>query len=686
MNRLARETSPYLLQHQDNPVDWFPWGEDAFEKARAEDKPILLSIGYSTCHWCHVMAHESFENDTVAALMNAHFVNVKVDREERPDVDAVYMAAVQATTGSGGWPMTVFLDHEGRPFYAGTYFPPRDAHGLPGFPRVLSSVADAWQERRDDLRQNAELLAEHLRNSETREEGGELPADFLTRGVENVRRVFDARFGGFGGAPKFPAPTTLAFLLTQSDGRDMALATLEKMAAGGIYDQLGGGFHRYSVDERWLVPHFEKMLYDNAQLARVYLSAYQLSGNAEFARVARETLAYLEREMLSPEGGFYSAQDADSEGIEGKFFVWTPQELRDVLGDDADLAARFWGVTESGNFMDPHHPEFGRRSVLSVVATPEELAREFKLDEAEVEARLAAARQKLWKAREPRVHPGTDTKILASWNGLALSAFAEAARVLRDGHALNEHYLDIAQRNADFVRENLRDADGGLLHSFKDGQAKVRGLLEDHALYALGLIDLYRAGGHMPYLTWARELWEVVHLEFWDDSGGGFWSTSEKAERLLTRRKDAFDSAVISDNAAAALLGAWMGRYFGEEGGEELATRTVRTFAADILAAPSGFGGLWQAAALLKSPHVEIALLGTREQRAPLEAALAQHFLPFAVIAPGERGEGLPVLEGRGGEGVAYVCHNFACDLPARDVRTLAGQLQRLESALADGF
>ncbi|AFZ65716.1 thioredoxin domain-containing protein [Deinococcus peraridilitoris] len=676
MNRLSHETSPYLLQHQDNPVDWFPWGPEAFQKALNENKPILLSIGYSTCHWCHVMAHESFEDETVAGFMNTHFVNIKVDREERPDVDAVYMSAVQATTGSGGWPMTVFLDAQGRPFYAGTYFPPRDAHGMPSFSRVLAGVAQAWNGRRQDLMQNAETLTQHLQSAGRREGSEALPADFTARGLAQVRKLFDARHGGFGSAPKFPAPTTLAYLLTQPQARDISLTTLQKMAAGGLYDQLGGGFHRYSVDERWLVPHFEKMLYDNAQLARVYLQAYQLTGEASFTQFARETLEYLEREMLSPEGGFYSAQDADSEGIEGKFFVWTPQELQAILGDDAALAARFWGVTAEGNFMDPHHPDFGRRSVLSVVASPTELAEQFGLSEPDVRRRLEAARRRLWEERELRVHPGTDTKVLTSWNGLALGAFALAARVLRE-----ERFLDVARRNADFVRSHLRSEDATLRHSYKDGQARVQGLLEDHALYALGLIELYQASGHLPHLEWARELWNVVATEFWDQEGGAFWSTSARAETLITRQKDAFDSAVMSDNAAAALLGLWMGRYYGDPRGEELATRTIGTFAADMLAAPSGFGGLWQAHALLTAPHVEVAVLGSSQARAPFEAELARHFLPFAALAPSEAGSGLPVLEGRSGEGVAYVCRNFACDLPARDTATLGQQLNALTQA-----
>ncbi|MPY65505.1 thioredoxin domain-containing protein [Deinococcus sp. SDU3-2] len=676
MNRLAQETSPYLLQHADNPVDWWPWSPEAFEEARRRDVPVLLSIGYSTCHWCHVMAHESFEDEATARQMNAGFVNIKVDREERPDVDRVYMTATQLMTGQGGWPMTVFLTPGGEPFYAGTYFPPEDRYGMPGFRRLLATVARAWQEDRDKLLGNAEALTGHIREaSRPRGTADDLPADFLTRAVENLRRVYDADRGGFGSAPKFPGTTTLDFLLTRADGRDMALHTLRRMGAGGIYDQLGGGFHRYSVDAEWLVPHFEKMLYDNAQLTRTLLRAAQYTGDDTFARLARETLAYLEREMLAPEGGFYSAQDADTQGVEGLTFTWTPDEIREVLGDgpDADLVLRVYGVTEKGNFLDPHRPEYGSRNVLHVPTPPEALARDLGEDVPALLERLDTARMHLFEARQRRPQPGTDTKVLTSWNGLALAAFADAGRILGEAH-----YLEVARRNADFVREQMRLPDGTLRHTYKDGVARVEGLLEDHALYALGLVALYQAGGDLAHLEWARELWEVVQGDFWDEEAGLFRSTGGNAETLLTRQAEAFDAAVLSDNAAAALLGLWMGRYFGDEEAERLARRTVQTYAADMLAAPHGMGGLWQAAAFLQAPHVDVALIGTPAERAALERVLARFPLPFAALAPAEQGEGLSVLEGRPGGGTAYVCVGHACDLPTKDPEVLAGQLERL--------
>lgn len=675
-NRLAQESSPYLLQHAHNPVDWWPWGEAAFAEARRRDVPVLLSIGYSTCHWCHVMAHESFEDPDTAALMNANFVNIKVDREERPDVDGIYMTATQLMTGQGGWPMTVFLTPGGQPFYAGTYFPPEDRYGMPGFRRLLASVAHAWREDRDKLTGNAQALSEHVREaSRPRPAAGDLPEDLLRRGVENLRRVYDADLGGFGRAPKFPAPTTLDFLLTQPGGRDMALHTLRMMGRGGIYDQLGGGFHRYSVDERWLVPHFEKMLYDNAQLTRTLLRASQYTGDESFTRLARETLGYLEREMLSPQGGFYSAQDADTQGVEGLTFTWTPQEIREVMGGpDADLVLRVYGVTEGGNFEDPHRPDAGRRSVLHIPTPPADLARDLGESAEALTARLDTARARLLAARERRPQPGTDDKVLTSWNGLALAAFADAGRILGEGH-----WLDIARRNAAFVREHLRLPDGTLRHTFKDGAARVEGLLEDHALYGLGLIALYQAGGDLTHLEWARELWEVVRRDFWDEEAGLFRSTGGRAETLLTRQAQGFDSAVLSDNAAAALLGLWMNRYFGDEEGERLARAAIRTYQTDMLAAAGGFGGLWQAAAFLAAPHVEVALIGTPGERAPLERVVARFPLPFTALAPAEEGGNLAVLEDRPGGGTAYVCVGRACDLPTREPEVLAGQLARLE-------
>lgn len=679
-NRLAAESSPYLRQHAENPVDWWPWGAEAFAEAQRRGVPVLLSVGYSTCHWCHVMAHESFEDEQTAALMNANFVNVKVDREERPDVDAVYMAATQALTGQGGWPMTVFLTPDAEPFYAGTYFPPQDGHGLPSFRRVLASLTEVWTNRREQALGNAKALTEHIREaSAPRPSSGPLPEDALARAVGNLWRVYDDHLGGFGRAPKFPAPTTLDFLLTQPEGRDMALHTLTKMSEGGIYDQLGGGFHRYSVDAQWLVPHFEKMLYDNAQLVRTLLHAFQLTGREDYAQTARETLEYLEREMLSPQGGFYSAQDADTHtergGVEGLTFTWTPNEIREVLeaaglGTDTDLVLRAYGVTDAGNFADPHQPSYGSRNVLHLPTPLRALSRDLG---PEVAARLAAAKTVLFAARRTRAQPHTDDKVLTSWNGLALAAFADAGRILGE-----PHYLELARQNADFVRRELRRPDGTLLHTFKDGQAKVTGLLEDHALYGLGLVALFQAGGDLTHLHWARELWEIVRRDYWDDAAGVFYATGGEAETLLTRQAQGFDSAVISDNAAAALLGLWMNRYFADPEAEKIAGRVVESFAGDMLTAAGGFGGLWQAAAFWQAPHTEIAIIGTPPERAPLERVVAEQFLPFTALTPAEEGGTLPVLEGRSGGGQAYVCVQMTCGLPTKDAQMLKEQLKAL--------
>lgn len=680
MNRLAQESSPYLRQHASNPVDWYPWGQEAFAAAQQAQKPIFLSVGYSTCHWCHVMAHESFENEAVAAYLNEHFVSIKVDREERPDVDALYMSAVQAMTGQGGWPMSVFLTPEGEPFYAGTYFPPQDMQGRPSFMRLLHTLVMGWAERRDQVRLNASILSDYLREGDLPAPSAELPAP--QRATENLQRLFDPRYGGFGQAPKFPAPTALGFLLTQPQGRAMALHTLRQMALGGIHDQLGGGFHRYSVDERWLVPHFEKMLYDNAQLARVYLQAYQLTQDPFYLDVARRTLAYLEREMLSPEGGFYSAQDADQGGIEGQYFVWTPQEVAALLGDDAPLACAYWDIDEYGNFADPHHPEFGRRSVLSVLRSVPELAAQFGFSEQDVQAKLDAARATLFTARATRPQPALDDKILTSWNGLALHAFADMARLTGEAH-----YLEVAQRNAAFMLSRVEGAEGGLYHLATAQGGKVAGLLEDQALYALGLLALYQAGGDLAHLSKARQLWQGIAAHYWDEEKGLFYSTSTHAELLLTRQAQAFDSAVLSDNAAAALLGLWMSRYFAAEAlGEQCVRRVLHTYAAQMLSAPSGFGGLWQVAAFLAAPQQELAIVGEKTARQPLEREAARHFLPFTVlsyVAPQPDSPALPdVLQGRGEaaptQALAYVCVHQSCQLPVSTPEDLSAQLKPL--------
>ena len=688
-NSLAGETSPYLLQHADNPVDWYPWGEEAFAKARAEDKPILLSVGYSTCHWCHVMAHESFESHEIASVMNAHFVNIKVDREERPDIDGVYMTAVQALTGQGGWPMTVFLTPDRKPFFAGTYFPPADAHGRPGFPRLLETINATWNERREDIVNSAESISDQLAEAAARA-APEEPFDAVVAdsAVQAMLRSADDVWGGFGTAPKFPAPANLEFLLGRaaraSDPehariRAMLERTLWGMASGGVYDQIGGGFARYSVDVQWLVPHFEKMLYDNAALARVYLHAWQLFGDPEHERVVRETLTYLEREMLHDEGGFYSAQDADSEGIEGKFFLWTVEQLSGLLGEDAGAFGQVFGVTRDGNFYDPHNPELLGRNVLSRRTDPVPGAA--GLDAEAFAERIDGWRQTLFEERAKRIPPQTDDKVLTSWNGLALAAFAEAARVLGD-----PHLRDITERNARFVRERMW-SDGILLHTYKDGVARIEGMLEDYAYYGLGLVELYRLTGEREHLDWANTLVDVIVERFHDDENGGFFETADGAEELLFRQKPRFDQATPSAGASTALLALTLQRYGLRTDGEAIAREVVGGVQALILDAATGFGATLQVIDLLASPPRELAIVGEPQARAPFERAAAARFLPGLALAPAAAPNGLPVLEGReapAGGATAWLCENMACQLPAGAPEELSAQINEAFPPIPD--
>ena len=672
-NRLAGETSPYLLQHADNPVDWYPWGDEAFARARAEDKPVLLSVGYSTCHWCHVMAHESFESHEIAELMNERFVNVKVDREERPDIDGVYMLAVQALTGQGGWPMTVFLTPDREPFFAGTYFPPGDAHGRPGFPRLLEAIGASWAERRDEVVQSAAEISARLARAVARDAGGApFDAGLADGAVDAMLAAADDLWGGFGGAPKFPSPANLEFLLARAarpdEPRRAAIRaflerTLWAMASGGMYDQLGGGFARYSVDAQWLVPHFEKMLYDNAQLARVYLHAFQLFGDAAHERVARETLAWLEREMLGADGGFYSALDADSEGVEGRFFLWTVEQVEAVLGDEAEAGARVFGVTPDGNFFDPHHPELLGRNVLSRRAEPLPGALDGRVDE---------WRAKLLEARARRVPPATDDKALASWNGLALAAVAEAARVLGDARL-----RAIAEGNARFVRERLW-SDGALLHTRREGAAHVPGMLEDYAYYGLGLVELYRLTGARAHLDWAGELLDAIVARFRDAEHGGFFETAAESEQLLFRQKPQFDQATPSGGAAAAQLALALHRHGLRADGADIAREAIAGAQARIPDAPTGFGATLQAMDLLAAPPRELAIVGPSDARAPFEREAARRFTPGLALAPADAPDGQPLLEGReppAAGAAAWLCENMVCQLPAATPAQLARQL-----------
>jgi uncharacterized protein YyaL (SSP411 family) len=645
-NRLAHETSPYLLQHKDNPVDWYPWGEEALARARAEDRPILLSIGYSACHWCHVMERESFEDENTARLMNELFVCVKLDREERPDLDSIYMEACQAMTGSGGWPLNVFLTPEHVPFYAGTYFPPQPRMGMPSWRQVIEAVAHAWQEKKDDIREGGARIAERLRGGALLAPSDEpMNAEELDAAVEALAGQFDAAHGGFGGAPKFPPASALEFLLRRGE-RDMTAQTLRAMASGGMYDQIGGGFARYSVDALWLVPHFEKMLYDNALLARVYLHGWQAIGDDLFREVVEETLDWALREMRAPEGGFYSALDADSEGVEGKFYVWSVEEMRAALeGEpDADEAVAWFGATDRGNFE-------GRNIPVRGPGTPE---------------RLGDWRRRLYEARAQRVWPGLDDKRLTAWNALMISALAEAGAVLE-----RPDYVEAAVGCAEFLLGSVRDGEGRLLRTWKDGQAKLNAYLEDHAYLVEALITLYESTFDPRWFAEARALADTTIERFADEENGGFFETSSDHEQLLSRRKDLEDHPIPSGNSSAAYGLLRLAALTGEAGYEERAVGVLRLLHELAVTHPQAFGHLLQALDFHLAPVQEVALVG--EDTGELARVVRGRFRPHLVLAGGAA-DGVPLLEDRppvDGRPAAYVCERFACQAPVTEPEDL---------------
>jgi uncharacterized protein len=645
-NQLANETSPYLLQHKDNPVDWHPWGDTALARAREEDRPILLSIGYSACHWCHVMERESFEDPETAGLMNELFVCIKLDREERPDLDSIYMEACQAMTGSGGWPLNAFLTPEQVPFYAGTYFPPQPRMGMPSWRQVLEAVAHAWQEKRDEIRAGGSRIAERLRGGAVLRPSAEpLQPAALDTAVEGLRSNYDAAHGGFGSAPKFPPASALEFLLRRGE-KEMTAHTLRAMASGGMYDQVGGGFSRYSVDPYWLVPHFEKMLYDNALLARAYLHGWQMTGDELFRTVAVETLDWALREMRAPEGGFFSALDADSEGEEGRFYVWTVDELRAALeGDpDADEAIAWFGATDRGNFEGRNIPVRGP-------------GRPDRLDE---------WRRRLYDVRAKRVRPGLDDKRLTSWNALMIAALAEAGAVLE-----RRDYLDAAKRCGDFVLGSLRDDEGRLLRTWKDGEARLNAYLEDHAYLLEALLTLYESSFEPRWFGEARRLADAMMERFADEENGGFFETSSDHERLLARRKDLEDHPIPSGNASAAYGLLRLAALTGEHSYEERAVGVLRLLHELAPQHPQAFGHLLQALDFHHSPVKEVALVG--DDLLPLERVVRGEFRPHLVLAGGAA-DGVPLLRDRPpvhGRAAAYVCERFACKAPVTEPEEL---------------
>jgi len=700
-NRLGREKSPYLLQHAHNPVDWLPWGKEAFEKARHENKPIFLSVGYSTCHWCHVMAHESFEDAATAEIMNREFVNIKVDREERPDVDRVYMTFVQATTGGGGWPMSVWLTPELEPFVGGTYFPPEDRFGQPAFKRVLQRIAEAWKHDSEKISKQGANIINALREA-AKEESAAAKIDpaVLDAAYQQFARTFDAHEGGFGRAPKFPRPVALNFLTrfhaqnsevdSGQHALDMVLFTLRKMAAGGIHDHVGGGFHRYSVDGHWHVPHFEKMLYDQAQLAAAYLDAFQLTGDGDFGTTARDILEYVRRDMTSPEGAFYSAEDADSPieaGIadpihgktaEGAFYVWTKQEIDEALGADASLFSSYYGVEENGNIpagADPHGELRGKNILIrsAGVAQLENISAE------EIQELLARSRQKLFSIRSKRPRPHLDDKIITAWNGLMISAFARAAQVLDDAS-----YLETAIRAAEFVTTQLYDEAGQILfRSYRGGRGGTEGFADDYAFFIEGLIDLYQASFETRWLKFALELQNKMDALFWDEHAGGYFTVTGQDSSILLRLKEENDSAEPAASSVAALNLARLAGIWNDPDLLGRARKTVNAFARQLMHFPSALPQMLVAFDFLETRPRQMVVAGSLadERTRELLREIRKHFLPQAIVLLadggedqdflGQKNEAIRAMTTIQGQPAVYICENFSCKAPVTDVRAL---------------
>jgi uncharacterized protein YyaL (SSP411 family) len=682
-NRLIHETSPYLKQHAHNPVDWYPWGPEALERARREDKPIFLSIGYSTCHWCHVMAHESFENEGIAALMNKHFINIKVDREERPDLDETYMTAVQLMTGRGGWPMSVFLAPDLKPFYAGTYFPPEDRGGMPGFSRLLQALSEAYHQKRETVVKMGQEVEARLKMwAEMDGTGRDVTATELSQAAATLKQDFDRVHGGFGGAPKFPRALELNFLLTQyrsagdREALDMVGLSLTKMARGGIYDQVGGGFHRYTVDGEWIVPHFEKMLYDNALLVPVYLGHYQVSGSSLSRRVAQETLDFVVRELAAPQGGFYSAWDADSEGEEGKFYVWSLEEFQEVLGPETPVAAAAWGVSAAGNFEG--------KNILTLPLGDEELASRFGLAPEEVARTLKAARERLFTVRQGRIKPHRDEKIIVAWNGLMLSALALGAQVLGE-----KKYYQAAARGTRFILSDLWQ-DNRLLRIWSGGRVSIPGFLDDYAALANACLDLYETDFHPDWLKTAISLGDRLHDLFLDEADGTYFYVAKDQEAALVRSKSVHDQSIPAGNSLAARLFWRLWRFTDKDVYQQRSQAILRRFQGQATENPFGFAHYLTVAALSLLPPLDLTLVG--DPGNPLMASLLaeayRRFLPerrlvlknpddtatVEKLVPASR-HYAPV----GAEPAAYLCHHFTCQPPTGNPKELAAKLEELK-------
>ncbi|HWJ03586.1 MAG TPA: thioredoxin domain-containing protein [Verrucomicrobiae bacterium] len=676
-NRLSQEKSPYLLQHAYNPVNWYPWGEAAFQEAKEKNKPVFLSIGYSTCHWCHVMERESFEDQEVADLLNSHFVSIKVDREERPDIDHIYMSVCQAMTGHGGWPLTVVMTPEQKPFFTGTYFPKHSRMGMPGLMDILKQISSRWESNRDDLLGIGNEVSEAIQGHLLTAEPGELSQYTLDQAYELLEKNFDAKFGGFGKAPKFPTPHNLAFLLRyhKSSGKPRALAmvetTLMSMAAGGIYDHVGFGFSRYSTDRQWLVPHFEKMLYDNALLAWVLLETYQVTKNTEYARRAQEIFTYVLRDMTSPEGGFYSAEDADSEGVEGKFYVWEPVEIRTLLGEElGSLYCQAYDITPQGNFEGKNIPNL-------IKADWHRLAQEHRLTLPELKHQMSVARGKLFQAREQRIHPHKDDKILTSWNGLMIAALAKGSQVLNQ-----PEYSNAAAKAVRFLLDNLVNSAGRLLARYRDGEAAYPAYVDDYAFLIWGLLELYEATFEISYLKQALSLNAQLLELCWDSEAGGLFMYGKDSEQLITRPKEVYDGATPSGNSVAALNFLRLARITGQTDLEEMTGQIFHAFAGTIGNYPAGYTFMLNALWFALAPGKEIVIAGdhAQEQTKQMLEVVRARFLPEAVVmfhSPGltELIPSLAEQKSLAGQSTAYVCENFACQAPVTEAKELANLL-----------
>jgi len=684
-NRLITEKSPYLLQHAYNPVDWFRWGEEAFDTALREDKPIFLSVGYSTCHWCHVMAHESFEDAEVARLMNETFICIKVDREERPDIDAVYMTVAQMMTGSGGWPLTIFMTPQKKPFFAATYIPKESRWGRTGLMEIIPRIDKIWKTRRDEVSRSAEQIAEALKKVPPSVAGDELDVHLMSEAYDQLAGQFDPRDGGFGTPPKFPTPHNLSFLLrywqstSDEQGLRMVEETLHKMQRGGIYDHLGFGFHRYSTDSQWLVPHFEKMLYDQAMLAIAYIEAYQATGKVQYQRTAREIFSYVLRDMTSPEGGFYSAEDADSEGVEGKFYIWTLDEIRLVLDEEsAQLIIDVFNVTPEGNFAEEATGHKTGANILHLRKSIEEIVADRGVPKDELREKIEQARQKLFAHREERVHPHKDDKILTDWNGLMIAALAKGAQAFDA-----PEYAKAARHAADFVLRTIRRADGRLMHRYRDGEAAVMGYAEDYAFLIWGLLDLYEATFDPADLQTALDLNEQFVTHFWDEQSGGFYSTSDDAEELLVRQKGAYDGAVPSANSVAMLNLLRLGRITANPEFDEKAAQIGQVFSESVKKIPVAYTQLLCALAFSVGPAYEIVIVGnsTASDTQAMLKALRKEFIPHKVVLFNPTEASSPAIHQLAeytrhqpavdGQATAYVCRNHACQQPTTNINQM---------------